>query len=728
MTGCNEGSVWRQAVLGAALLSAFGAADTVPARAGEGDAAAGGRLVLPSVKVEEGADGGGTATAPVAGYVAHRSAGATKSDTSLLETPQSVSVITRDQIDAQHAESLNEALRYTAGVTPETRGSIASRYDMFKVRGFDADTYWNGLKLQGNDWYILPQIDSYFMERVEVVKGSSSVLYGQAKAGGVVNQVGKAPTETAQNEVGLEFGSNAHMRGTVDLSGPVDSSGRVLYRIVGVGLSEDSQLNHTDSERVGVMPSLTLRPNDDTKVNLYALYQHDPSAGAYGTVPAKGSAVSAARGSIASDFYDGDPRYETFDRTQTALGYQAEHALAKPVTLRLNGRWFHTEQAYASVYGAGTVSDDGTLSRSFIRSNDKADTFAFDNQLEGKLATGPVRHTLLAGFDYQRLNTSYRVGYGTASSINVYAPTYGNALVDEGTLAKTSVTSDQIGAYLQDQLEWGGFTLTLSGREDWAQAKTLTTGAEQFDRAFTGRAGLTYLFDSGIAPYVSYAQSFVPQAGTDALTGKALEPEQGEQYELGIKYQPNGVNALFTAAVFELTRSNLMTYVSGIGNVQSGKAQSRGLELEGKAEITPDLSLIASYTYLDTKYLKDESGLTGKRLVGIPRNSASVWGDYTLSSGPLRGLGLGAGVRFFDDSTNTANTFGIDGVTLVDAALRYDLKEVANRLDGATLYLNAKNLFDTKYVTCFWGDASGDSNWCSYGYGRTVLGGLRYRW
>lgn len=475
------------------------------------------------------------------------------------------------------------------------------------------------------------------------------------------------------------------------------------------------------------MPSFTLLPGDDTRITLYGLYQHDPKTGTYGSVPARGSVFAAPRGYISTDYYDGDPDYEQFDRTQLALGYQADAGLGGPFRLRSNGRWFHSRQKYASIYGSGNVTDDGTEDRAFIRSTDAADTFAFDNQLEVKVATGAVRHTLVGGADYQRLRSTYRTNYGTASSINVYAPTYGNALVDEYDMAKTSVASDQFGAYVQDQAQWDKATLTLSGRQDWATGQTLTTGTSQFDRAFTGRAGLNYTFDSGLAPFVAYSQSFVPQIGVNALTNTALEPEQGEQYELGIKYQPTGMNALFTAAVFDLTRSNLMTWVSGLGYVQSGEARSRGLELEAKAEITADLSVVASYTYLDTKYERDDTGLTGKRLSGIPRNMASVWADYKMP-GTLRGLNLGAGVRYFDDSTNTANTFAVGGATLVDASVRFDMAELSPDLAGADIYVNAKNLFNERYATCFYGDASGTTNWCSYGYARTVVAGLRYRW
>ncbi|WP_158240589.1 TonB-dependent siderophore receptor [Telmatospirillum siberiense] len=724
-----ETITWRHAAMGLLALSGMGAAAQAQTTAGSAistDSA----TVLPSLLVQGDADGFGAASG-TNGYVATKSSAGTKSDTSLLETPQAISVITRDQMTEQNAQSLNDALRYTAGVTPETRGSIGSRYDMFKVRGFDADTYWNGLKLQGNGYYILPQVDPYFMDRIDVVKGTSSALYGQANAGGVVDQQGKMPTDTPQHEIGIEGGTFSHLRGTIDMSGPVTDNNRLLYRIVGIGLTEDGQQKYTQNQRVGVMPSFTVRPGEDTSINLYALYQFDPAAGPYGTIPVSGSVLPARKGSIAANFFDGDPGYDRFVRTQTAIGYQMESQLAQPLKLQMNGRWFHTEQKYQSIYGTGAVDSDGTLTRNVYASNDNADSFAMDNRLQGKFATGPVHHTVVGGADFQTMKTSYWTGgvYSSVPSINVYAPQYYVSGIPAADLSKTSMASDQVGTYLQDQVELAGFTLTLSGRQDWAESKTLTTGAKQFDKAFTGRTGLSYLFENGVSPYVSFSQSFVPQSGIDAVTGKALDPERGEQYEAGVKYQPTGMNALFTADVFQLTRSNLSTYVSGLGYVQSGRARSKGVEFEGKTEIVKNLNLLASYTYLDTRYLQDDTGLTGKRLAGIPHNTASAWADYRISSGPLDGLDIGSGVRFFDESTNTANTFLVNGTTLFDATLRYDLGKLNPLLAGADIYVNGKNLFDQKYVaSCYYGDSTGSSNWCAYGYQRTVVAGLHYRW
>lgn len=713
--GRRRTAVAMLAVAGVAVPMAAGAQST-------GSSPSGAAIDLPAVTVT---GTGETALTPVPGYVANRATAGTKTDTPILETPQSISVIPRDQIEDQNAQTLNQILRYTAGVTPETRGAVATRYDQLKIRGFDADYYLNGMKLQSL-YYIAPQIDPYLLERVEVLKGPSSVLYGQAPAGGLIKQVSKRPTAKAQNEVGIEYGTDNHWRGTADLSGPIDGEGKFLYRLTAVGLSEDGQFKLTENERYAIAPAFTWKPDADTRLTILASYQHDPKANSYGGVPPQGTVLANPLGKIPVDFYDGDPNYEKFDRRQSSLGYEFDRRLSDTWTVRLNGRVIHTELAYDSLYANGLAPDYRTLYRGAATSRETLNSYTFDNQLEGRFTTGPVQHTLLTGVDYQRINGNYTFGWGLAPSIDVFNPVYGIS-VTPPTTYRTDVDGHMYGVYVQDQLRWNGFVLTLAGRHDWAKATYSTAfgDTKQTDTAFTGRAGLTYVFENGIAPYVSYAESFVPQSGTDA-TGKPFDPEEGTLYEVGVKYQPRGTNSLFTAAVFEITRSNLLTadpVFPGL-SVQTGEARSRGFELEAKVAVTEQLDLIGAYTYLDTEYTKDNSGLEGNQLAAVPRHQASAWAMYHMPQGTaLAGLGLGAGVRFTGETKNTANTFSVPSFTLVDAAVTYDLGVLSPKLTGAELSVNAKNLFDKEYVaSCYYGD------WCAYGYQRTVVAGLRYRW
>ncbi|MBP2296218.1 TonB-dependent siderophore receptor [Azospirillum rugosum] len=716
----KSGRRWGKAV-GAAVLSGLMAPGVAGAQ-GTGTRAPAGTVEMPAVTVT---GQGETALSPVTGYVANQQATGTKTDTPLIETPQSITVIPSDQIRDQNAQTLNQVVRYTAGVTPETRGAVATRYDQLKVRGFDADTYWNGLKLQSL-WYAAPQLDPYLMERIEVLKGPSSVLYGQAPAGGLINQVSKRPTATRQNEIGFEFGTNSHLRGTADFSGPIDAEGKYLYRFTGVGLSEDGQMKMTENERVAIAPSFTWRPDTDTSLTLLGLYQRDPKANSYGGIPPQGTVLYNPLGKIPVDFYDGDPNFETFDRKVASVGYAFDKRLSDVWTARLNGRWMHTKLAYNSVYANGLSPDFRTLNRGVATSREEMDSYTLDNQVEGRFGTGPVQHTLLAGFDYQRVDGNYAPGFGVGPSLDIFAPVYGLPITPPPT-SRTDLTSNQYGLYLQDQLRWNGFILTLAGRYDWTDTAS-TTGfgkSSKDDQAFTKRAGLTYVFENGIAPYVSYAESFTPQSGAD-ITGKLFDPEEGTQYEVGVKYQPPGLNSLFTLALFDLTRSNLLTGdpANPGFSVQSGEARSRGVEFEARVGLTKQLDLIGTYSYQNVEFTKNNDGFQGKELPAVPRHQASAWAMYRMPEGTaLNGLNVGAGVRFTGSTKNDANTFKVPSFTLVDAAVSYDLGALSTKLTGAEVSLNVKNLFDKEYVaSCYYGD------WCAYGYQRTVTAGLRYRW
>ena len=664
---------------------------------------------------------------PTHGYVAEWNSSATKSGTPILETPQSVSVITRDQIDQQNAQTLNAVVRYTSGVTPETRGGIATRYDMLKVRGFDADTYWNGLKLIGNNWYAVPQLDPYMMERVEVVKGPVSVLYGQAAAGGLLDMESKMPTVQPLHEVGVEFGNYGHVQGKFDLSGPIAGDDRYLFRVTGIARKEDGQVNMTKNERIAFAPTFTWRPDNATSLTLFGLYQHDPRSTSYGSVPPQGTVLFNPNGKLPGNFYDGDPNFESFNRVQESIGYKFDRRLTDKWSFRSNARFLHLAQDYKSVYGSALEDDLRTLDRGTAASLDNLNTFAIDNQVEGNFSTGPIDHMLLVGFDYQHYASNFDAGFGTAPSIDLFAPTYYQTITPPDRYHQI-LSGTQYGVYAQDQARLGNVILTLGGREDWASSDTRNTtydtASHQFDRAFTGRAGLTYVFNNGIAPYVSYTQSFTPQAGTD-INGKAFDPERGHQYEVGVKFQPKGYNAMFTAALFSLTRSNLLTTDAANPNFQSqaGEARSRGVELEGKVSLTNSLDVTASYTYLNTVYTKDNSGLEGKHLAAIPQNQASLWAYYTIDRGPLAGLSLGAGGRYTGTTYSSDNSFKVQSFFLVDATARYDLGRAASQLKGAEIYVNAQNLFNKEYVaSCYYG------SWCAFGYGRQVFAGMNYHW
>ncbi|MFF7710860.1 TonB-dependent siderophore receptor [Pseudomonas sp. NPDC007930] len=685
---------------------------------------------------------------PIVGYVATRSLSATKTDTPLIETPQSISVVTKDQMRAQDAQSLNQVLRYTAAVIPETRGATASRLDQFTVRGFSPSLYLDGMRLASSR-DAAPQLDAFDLDRVEVLRGPASVLYGQGTPSGVVNMVSKRPTSEPFHEVGVQYGTFNKKRTTFDLSGPLDDQGVYAYRVSGLYDSADGQVEHTETERRALAAAFTWRPSEATSLTLLGRFQKDPKGASYGSLPSQGVVQNNPLGHIDIDRYDGDKAFEKSDRENYSIGYLFEHKINDQLTFRQNARYLRSEGLYRSLYSngfakdsSGNIIDYRTLSRSTIATDVNIDAYNLDNQLQAKFDTGPIKHTVLFGADYLYTSTDTLSGSGVGPTLDVFNPVYGVPVTTPAYSADATARAQQKGLYLQEQMKWDRLVLLLGGRYDWANnhntSERLATGVKTktaYDsEAFTGRAGLVYLFDNGLAPYISYAESFEPQSGT-AYGNKPFMPTEGKQYELGIKYQPPGGDSFITAAVFDLRKQNVTTLdpdpthlCNGSRcSVQAGEVRSRGFELEGKAALTRNLDIVAAYAYLDNRYSKSNvaSGAASKGATpwGVPRHTASVWADYTFREGPLKGFGMGAGTRYVSSSNDDANTFKVPGYTLVDAAVHYDIPHVYTPADNLRLAINATNLGDKKYVTsCY------SSDWCWYGSQRTVQASATYQW
>lgn len=695
-------------------------------------------------------------TGPVTGFVANRSLTATKTDTSLAETPQSISVVTKDQMRAQGAESLTQILRYTAAVVPETRGSTASRLDMLTIRGFSPATYLDGLRVPSSR-DAQPQKDAFDLERVEVLRGPSSVLYGQASPSGVINMVSKRPTDTPFHEIGVEYGTFAKKRTTFDVSGPIDDDGKYAYRLSGLYDDEDGQIEHTESRRQSISTAFTWRPDEDTSLTLLGHFQQDPKGASYGSVPAFGSVLHSPIGRhIDVDFYDGDKRIEKSDRDYYSVGYLFEHHFNDVWTFRQNARYLRSEGTYASLYNGsdGLRPDYRTIPRYTIASDVDLDAYTLDNQAQARFDTGPVQHTVLFGADYQNTTTDTRTGYGSGPTLDIFDPVYtGNVQTPAYTTDGTQ-RNQQKGLYLQEQMKWDKWVLLMGGRYDWATNHSSTLNLNNRTKsktsldseAFTGRLGLVYLFDNGISPYVSYSESFEPQSGT-GFGGSVFKPTEGKQYEVGIKYQPPGSNSFITAAVFDLTQSNVLTldsdptHICGSGTcqTQSGEVRSRGFELEGKASLNDNFDVTASYAYLDNRVTKSNStvlynpdpatGATvsadekGTTSYGVPRHTASAWADYSFHEGPLRGFGVGGGARYVSSSEDASNTLKVPGYTLFDAAVHYDIPHINSLNDNLRLAVTATNLANKEYVASCYSYA-----WCWYGSQRTVQASATYRW
>jgi iron complex outermembrane receptor protein len=670
-----------------------------------------------------------TATSPVLGYFARRSSTATKTDTPIIETPQSVSVVTRQQLDDQRPASLVEALEYSPGVFTGQIGAT-NRYDYLPLRGFietsTDNTVLDGLKvLSDGGSYSSMQVEPYLLERIDVYRGPSSVLYGRNAPGGLVAMTSKRPTTEPSHELELTLGNHERRQLGIDLAGPVGAADSGLsYRITGMARENHTQYDYVKESRYAIAPSLQYQPDGRTRVLLQAYLQKDPEGGYHGGVPADGTVTTTHNGQrIPLHFFEGDPNYNAFSRTQRMFGYQAEHQFDNGWTARQNFRYLsssvHLEQVYA--YG---WSGPNTLTRYTSGANEKLNAWTIDNQLQREFQTGAARHTFLAGLDYQRRQVTGTWTSGSATDIDVFNPSYGNALVGSQFAAAVDRKLSQTGVYLQDQLAWGGWRMTLSGRWDQADTGNLAYGTTDVlswsGSKFSKRAGLLYLFDNGLAPYASYSESFNPSGFTDAK-GQVLSPTESTQVEVGLKYEPAGGVGMASIAAFNLEQDNVATRTLGTPFYEpAGKVRSRGVEAEARLQLSRGFALLASYTFTDAEFLRGESATQGKTPYQVPRQMASLWGDYALSNG----ITLGAGLRYIGPSwADNANTLQVGGYDLIDLALRFDLRRLRQDWQGASVRINVKNLADKRYVA-----SCASLNYCYYGETRRISATLGYQW
>ncbi len=679
-----------------------------------------------------------TAEGPVDGYLAQRTATATKTDTPVLETAQSITTITRDQIDDQNPQTVSGALRYTAGVLSEIDSN--SRYDTLFMRGFGgfgtSSTYvsfLDGLRLPRGQAFANPAIDPYFLERIEVLRGPSGLLYGQISPGGMVNMVSRMPAAGRYGEAQLETGSYGRIQGGAYARGALDADGRFQYSLGAVARSSGTRYSGVDERRVAVAPSFTWAPDADTTLTITGSYQDDPKGGYFNSIYPTFMAPANLSGLLGPKVNVGDANYDHFKREQYAAGFRFERRFGEAVTLRSNFRYMHVDLDMQSLQMTMAPTAAGLLPRHAVGSREKVGGYAWDTNVQYRFATGPLQHTALVGVDWQYQTSSWQYLYGAAPALNLFNPQYGQPVAPLMTLMNTDQTNRQAGVYLQDQVALGGWRATLGVRRDWADQdsrdKLAGTSTDQTSQGTSWRAGLLYLFDAGVAPYASYSTSFEPTVGTyaPARGGGQFEPTTGKQYEIGVKYQPPGSDLLVTLAGFDIRQQNVLTPDTQNPNfrIQQGEVRSRGIELEARGRVTRNIDVIGAFTWLDTEVTKTTvPGTLGKRPQAVPTNFGSLWGNYNVLDGIAKGLGLGAGLRWVGGSyADDANTVRTPGYTLVDIGLRYDLGKQIPQAAGAQLTLNVTNLLDKEYyASCSY------TIYCQYGNGRMVLGGLRYTW
>ncbi|HDQ4610276.1 ferrioxamine receptor FoxA [Pseudomonas aeruginosa] len=664
------------------------------------------------------------------GYLATHSQIATKTSKPLLETSQTVSVITREQIDDTASKTVQQAMRYTPGIFTGQVGA-SNRYDYVVMRGFADNSvdniYLDGLKAMGDSGtFSSMQVDPYFLERIDVLKGPSSVLYGRSLPGGLVALTSKKPLYEDYRQITGSIGNMGQKEMGFDFSGPLDEEKRIAYRLVGLGKGSDTQFDHVKEERYAIAPTLAIDFSDDTTLTLQGYLQHDPNGGYHGGVPADGTLSHHNGRHISREFFDGEPSKDDFDRTQRMFGYQLEHRIDDVWSARQNFRYLDSDVDLSQVYAYGwSASEPNKLNRYFSGAREHLQAYIVDNMLQAEFATGAARHTLLTGLDYQRRRTVVDWRSGSASALDAFNPVYGDDAISYFPDDNHTRRLEQTGVYLQDLIDVDQWRFSLGLRQDWVSVtdKNRSTGSKADDdwEKFTGRIGALYLFDNGLAPYVSYSESFNPNAYSDA-SGTPLAPTEGKQWELGLKFQAPGSNSFYTASLFHITQENVASKEPQDNFYTSvGEVRSQGLELEAHTQLSDNLKLLGSYTYTDITYTKSLDGNQGHTPNQAPKHMASLWADYAFDAGPLSGLSIGGGARYVGETwADKENTLRVPDYTLVDARIGYDLGKLG--LKGLDVSLNANNLLDKDYVaSCY------SLDFCYFGEKRNVTATVNYQ-
>ncbi len=665
-------------------------------------------------------DGGASdPTGPIDGYVAKRSATGSKTNTAIEAIPQAVSVVGREQMDDQGAQKVDEALRYSAGVFAQPFGADNDTNWIY-IRGFDATQtgiYLDGLQNFGFGFGGF-FIDSFGIERIDVLKGPASVLYGGSNPGGIVNYISKKPTGERLRYV--ETGINSYGNGYLGFDIGDKASDVVDYRVNGKIQGGDNYTDFSKEFLGAISPSVTWKPDDATRFTVLANYTHlDETHGGGSFLPYFGTVVDAPFGRIDRKSNFTEPSIDDYNREQASIGYELEHTFDNDWTVRQNLRYGYGTIREHQLYPFGyvpfsnePVGDNYDLSRINFLHDTTVNTFLVDNQLEGTVKTGAIEHTLLFGVEYKYFNIDQTQATGGSTPISAVDPVYGET---QGPMFAPYIDQElkrnQVGVYAQDQLRFGdGWIVTLNGRYDYVTTDaTGTPSYDGHDGAASGRAGLAYEFDNGITPYASVATFFNPLIGVDSNLD-FLEPETGQQYEVGVKYRPTMFDGLITASLFDLTKENVLTGPF-MAQYQVGKVNSRGFELEAEANLTEAWKLTAAFTALDMEVKDDATAdLVGKRPYLIPALQASLFTQYTFLDGSLQGLSLGGGVRYVGSSyADALNTLKVPDATLFDVKLGY-------QKDNWGVDLNVTNLFDKDYVSGCQGLLV-----CSYGEGRKAL-------
>lgn len=696
-------------------------------------------------------------------YLGQQSKTATKTDLAINETPRAVSVVTREQMDDRASISISDALQYTPSIQTNYYGED-NKQDWFVIRGFQqagAGLYQDGTRLYSAGFYSW-QIDPFALERVEILRGPASVLYGQNPPGGLINVVSKRPQfDGGSGQVNLEYGSYDRLQLSADVNTEINED--VAFRVVGLIRQNGTRVNDVEAERFMIAPSLTWKVSDATNVTFLTSYQKDDSDPYLQFLPMEGTLTENPNGKISDELAIGNPNWETFEREQLSLGYEFDHAFNDSLTFGQSTRYsrmdINLKQIYALYYAEDTptlgplldpTGARDTVMRGASTEQGTSDAFNIDNRLVYTFKTGAIEHTLLTGLDYQQIEIDSNdyasdplvadgnnmlpvpfMGFVPNPTFNVFNPTYTDniMLIDSNTLQEvtdadlqnTVIKNRQFGFYMQDQLRIANDWIVQIGAryDDTSNKQSNQTTGNEIEAKYeewTTNLGLAYVSKSGFTPYLSFAQSFEPIIKT-TVANQAAEPERGESYEAGVKYEPRSFDGYFNVAAYQVTKENVVDVVTGANEItQIGEVRNQGVEFEAVANVTESLTLIGNLSFIDSEITKDQNqAKVGKQPAQVADTLASAWANYRFFGGTLDGLSIGGGVRY------TGDTYGdsfeqnkVPSYTLYDATISY-------RFEDYKFQVAAKNLFDEEYVaTC--------NYYCFYGDRRNVIASLSYDW
>ncbi len=623
--------------------------------------------------------------------------------TSLQDTPASVSVITEKEIKQRGASTTEEVLEYTPG-TLTGYWATDDRNDYFKIRGMDATTYRDGLTLGSMRGV---REDSYAFERVEVIRGANSTLFGPADPGGSINFVSKRPKFEAFGNAYATYGSNDHKEVGIDVGDVLNDDETLAYRVTGKVQDADREYDYSKDDSGFIMGGLTWEPTLDTSATLIVDYLKSDST------PNSGGAPFDKEYDRSSFF--GEPDFNYHDVERTNISAQISHNVSRRFKVTSSMRYSDLTDNYGYTYLSDSASRTGTtVNRGYLASDSSAEQFNGNLLGQYDVTFGRLDSSTVFGIEYQDATSTGLSSYGSAASIDVANPVYTGAPASLTVYQNKKTDSQTKAALVQQNFAWNDkYILTVGARHDdieLSESNYYNNSESSSDFSEdTFRAAFTYKFNDQVSAYISQVESVSPPSiGTSIV--------RGEQTEVGAKYAPSNMNALFSIAVYDLVKNNVNIAVTQddgtISREVVGKNQVKGLDLEARAELTQQLSLIAGYSFMDSKVVEDDN-YEGNDFAITPEHTASVWGHYTL---PRQDMSFGLGARYIGEYYfNAANTKKSESVVLFDASFGYDITPATQ------LALNVSNLTDKQYVA-----GSGTSNY--YNPGRNITMTVNHSW